>query len=65
MGLSAAPPTLRPAVGRIADDRRRLARKDLGLDASRDDGRGRGNGGWLAARLHEDFAEYISKYEPT
>ncbi len=64
MSSSTAPPRVRTALDRIANDRRRLAREHLELAALREDGPGRGKGSWLAAKYHQDFAEYISKYNP-
>ena len=57
-------PRVRTALDRIANDQRRLAREHLELAALREDGPGRGNGSWLAAKYHQDFAEYISRYDP-
>ena len=57
-------PRVRTALNRIANDQRRLAREHLELAALREDGPGRGKGSWLAAKYHQDFAEYISKYDP-
>ncbi len=64
MRPSTAPPRVRTALDRIANDQRRLAREHLELAALREDGPGRGKGSWLAAKYHQDFAEYISKYNP-
>lgn len=64
MSSSVTLPRVRTALDRIAEDQRRLAREHLELAARREDGPGRGNGSWLAAKFHEDFAEYISRYDP-
>ncbi len=64
MSATATPPRVRTALDRIANDQRRLAREHLELAALREDGPGRGKGSWLAAKYHQDFAEYISKYNP-
>ena len=57
-------PRVRTALDRIAEDQRRLAREHLELAARREDGPGRGSGSWLAAKFHENFAEYLSQYDP-
>ncbi len=64
MSAPATLPRVRTALDRIANDQRRLAREHLELAALREDGPGRGKGSWLAAKYHQDFAEYISKYDP-
>ncbi len=64
MSAPATLPRVRTALGRIANDLRRRDREHLELAALREDGPGRGKGSWLAAKYHQDFAEYISKYNP-
>ena len=63
MSSLVTPLRVRSALNRIANDQRRLAREHLELAALREDGPGRGNGSWLAAKYHQDFAEYISKFD--
>ena len=63
MSSLVTPLRVRSALNRIANDQRRLAREHLELAALREDGPGRGNGSWLAAKYHQDFAEYISRFD--
>ena len=64
MNSLVTPLRVRSALNRIANDQRRLAREHLELAALREDGPGRGNGSWLAAKYHQDFAEHISQFDP-
>ena len=64
MSSNAGPARAKGAIDRITRDQQKLVREHLELAASKEDGPNRTSESWLDAKFHQDFADYIAKYDP-
>ena len=64
MSSNAGPARAKSAIDRITRDQQKLVREHHELAASNEDGPDRTSESWLDAKFHQDFADYIAKYDP-
>jgi hypothetical protein len=64
MSSNAGPARAKGAIDRITRDQQKLVREHHELAASNEDGPDRTSESWLDAKFHQDFADYIAKYDP-